>query len=84
MDNTLIRTERCPQCGAEMIWTQNAWPPGSETEAAYRCHSGHVVDPATTRQCPECGVHDTRLTEKADGREHYRCQRCGASFQIPR
>jgi DNA-directed RNA polymerase subunit RPC12/RpoP len=84
MENTLIRSEPCPECGAELVWTQNAWPSGETTDAAYRCHNGHVLDPATTRQCPECGVHDTRLVDESDGRENYRCARCSAGFTIPR
>ncbi len=84
-ENTLIRTQPCPECGAAMLWTQNAWPADSHTEAAYRCVNGHVVDPSTTRQCPSCGVHDTTLEEtEAGGRENFRCTRCGAVFTNPR
>jgi hypothetical protein len=35
-----------------MPWTQNAWPPDKELEAAYRCKNGHVVDPLHTRNVP--------------------------------
>ena len=69
MENTLIRSERCPDCGEEMLWTQNAWPLDSHSDAAFRCHNGHVSDPATTKQCPACGVHDTRHVEA--GPEEY-------------
>jgi predicted RNA-binding Zn-ribbon protein involved in translation (DUF1610 family) len=58
-DNTLIRLEACLECGGEMLWTQNAWRAGDTAGAAYRCANGHVIDPALTRQCPSCGVHDT-------------------------
>lgn len=84
MENTLIRSQPCPDCGSEMLWTQNAWPAGGTTDAAYRCLNGHLLDPSTTRQCPECGVHDTTLVDEADGRQNYRCSRCGASFSMPR
>jgi transposase-like protein len=82
--NTLIRSEGCPTCGAEMLWTQNAWHSGDATRAAYRCVSGHVIDPATTKQCPQCGVHDTTLLPESDGRQQYRCLRCDCRFQVPR
>ena len=83
-DNTLIRSEPCAQCGADMLWTQNAWHAEAVTNAAYQCLNGHVLDPATTRQCPDCGVHDTAVTGNADGRQQCRCLRCGRSFQVPR
>ena len=84
MDNTLLRSTPCPDCGAELMWTQNAWPPGAEMSAAYRCRNGHVVDPSTTRQCPSCGVHDTTLLKSVDGRQEFCCARCGQSFKYPR
>jgi endogenous inhibitor of DNA gyrase (YacG/DUF329 family) len=84
MDNTLLRSAPCPDCGAELMWTQNAWPPGHETSAAYRCVDGHVVDPSTTRQCPACGVHDTTLLKNADGLQGFCCARCGQSCTFPR
>jgi ribosomal protein S27AE len=83
LENTLIRSEKCAKCGAEMLWTQNAWPVNGHTEAAYRCLNHHVLDPAETRQCPRCGVHDTRRTEIADGKETFHCFRCGRSFAYP-
>jgi predicted RNA-binding Zn-ribbon protein involved in translation (DUF1610 family) len=85
MENTLIRSERCPDCGEEMLWTQNAWPLDSHTEAAFRCRKGHVSDPSTTRQCPACGVHDTRRVEAApEGTAAFRCYRCSTRFTVPR
>jgi Zn ribbon nucleic-acid-binding protein len=83
-ENTLIRSEPCPECRAEMLWTQNAWRTGDTTNAAYQCVNGHVLDPATTRQCPACGLHDTTLLDESDGRQQYRCLRCGSAFQVPR
>lgn len=82
-ENTLLRSTPCPECGAQMIWTQNVWPSEGASHAAYRCSNLHVLDPSTTRQCPACGVHDTVLTDHAD-RQQYRCLRCGESFQFPR
>jgi rubrerythrin len=84
MDNTLIRSDRCRECGSEMLWTQNAWPVDAHIEPAYRCTNGHVVDPATTRQCPVCGVHDTHVVGAVGGREQFRCARCGNAFEYPR
>jgi hypothetical protein len=83
MDNTLIRSRPC-QCGAEMFWTQNAWAAHTNKEAAYRCTNGHVIDPATTRQCPGCGIHDTEVAGVVGGREQFRCLRCGNAFEYPR
>lgn len=82
MENTIVRSVPCPECGAELVWSQNAWSAHS-TSAAYRCVNGHVVDPSTTRQCPACGVHDTTLLKSADGVQHYRCARCGKPFTFP-
>ena len=91
MENTLMRSAPCPHCGAQTVWTQNASPAGSgeagsaeAANAAYRCVNGHVLDPSTTRQCPACGVHDTTLLGSADGRQDFRCARCGQAFTFPR
>jgi len=84
MENTLIRSEPCPECGSEMLWTQNVWPVDNNSDAAYRCLNGHVMDPSTTRQCPACGIHDSRLLAEAEGRQSFRCSRCGDSFTVPR
>ena len=84
MDNTITRSARCPECGSEMIWTQNAWPADAKVEAAYRCRQGHLVDPATTRQCPACGVHDTKVVGVLDGRQQCQCAHCGKAFTFPR
>jgi hypothetical protein len=84
MENTLVRTAPCGECHAQMLWTQNAWSAGGETNAAYRCPDGHVVDPATTRQCPACGVHDTTMITSDGGTQHFRCERCGELFTFPR
>src|SRR4051812_1390134 len=59
VENTLVRSKPCPVCGAAVLWTQNAWKSGDTGFAAYRCLTGHVIDPTQTRQCPNCGVHDT-------------------------
>jgi predicted nucleic acid-binding Zn ribbon protein len=84
MENTIRRSAPCPECGAEMLWTQNAWPADGETRAAYCCVNGHAVDPSTTRQCPACGVHDTTLVDAAAGQQAFRCCRCGEEFRFPR
>ena len=86
MENTLIRTEPCPQCGQQMLWTQNAWRPGGQTtNAAYRCLNGHTIDPALTKQCPSCGLHDTKLVAGAtEERGQFSCMRCGETFIVPR
>jgi hypothetical protein len=81
MENTLVRSSACSECGAEMLWTQNAWKTADSGGAAYRCLNGHVMDPAFTRQCPSCGIHDT----VPDGQpEHgrFRCTRCGQVFIV--
>jgi predicted RNA-binding Zn-ribbon protein involved in translation (DUF1610 family) len=83
-ENTLIRSEPCPECGADMLWTQNAWHAGGTSNAAYQCPNGHVIDPALTRQCPACGLHDTSVLDQAEGRQQSRCLRCGHRFQVPR
>jgi hypothetical protein len=83
MENTLIRSKPCSQCGAEMLWTQNAWRAGDTTNAAYRCLNGHTIDPATTRQCPECGLHDTTVVGEGEPQQ-FRCLRCSHSFHMPR
>jgi hypothetical protein len=86
-DNTLIRSVGCEICGARMLWTQGAWREASESQgsgiagAAYRCDNGHVLDPANTPQCPNCGVHDTARLESTGT---CKCHRCHASFAAPR
>ena len=84
VENTLLRSEPCATCGAQMLWTQNAWHVGDAASAAYVCVNGHVIDPTLTRQCPTCGLHDTTLIDASNGRQQYRCLRCGAVFQVPR
>ena len=86
-ENTLIRSVPCEICGARMLWTQAAWTgpaDGSGGEpiarAAYRCDNGHVLDPASTPQCPNCGVHDTTRLESTGA---CRCNRCKSSFAAP-
>ena len=79
--NVLLRVEPCAECGGMMLWTQNAWAHGDNRAAAYQCPNGHVIDPATTRQCPRCGVHDTSVDpSKGDGARE--CHRCGNKFQL--
>jgi predicted RNA-binding Zn-ribbon protein involved in translation (DUF1610 family) len=84
MADGITRSQPCPQCGAEVVWTQNAWKDGDTRSAAYICTGGHVIDPATTRQCPKCGVHDTNLLSDVDGRQEFRCAQCGEVFTHPR
>lgn len=84
MDNDLVRSQPCARCGAQMLWTQAAWRSDEGTAAAYRCLNGHVLDPATTRQCPQCGFHDTEVLNETGGRQRCRCFRCGHEFQVPR
>ena len=84
MENTLCRSTPCPECGADMLWTQNAWKVGDGGQAAYQCQNGHAIDPATTRQCPSCGIHDTSLLEDQHGHQQFRCLRCGERFEFPR
>ena len=84
MENTLIRSAPCPSCGSQMLWTQNAWQDDDVTSAAYRCPQGHVLDPATTRQCPVCGEHDTEIVGQAGETQHFHCLRCGKPFVYPR
>jgi endogenous inhibitor of DNA gyrase (YacG/DUF329 family) len=83
VENTLIRSKPCAECGAEVLWTQNAWKSGDTGSAAYRCVNGHVIDPAQTRQCPNCGVHDTERLDDVDGLEHFHCTRCAIGFTFP-
>ena len=78
--NTLLRSESCAQCGAQMLWTQNAWGQGEHRSAAYQCANGHVDDPSTTRECPVCGLHDTRTLEPNDGDQIHVCNGCGERF----
>lgn len=84
MENTIMRSTPCPDCGTEMMWTQNAWESDGEAGAAYRCLNGHVMDPSETRQCPACGVHDTTVVKTDGGRQDFRCAQCGESFAFPR
>lgn len=79
--NTLRRSEPCSECGAEMLWTQNEWAHGDNRAAAYRCAHGHVLDPALTRECPACGIHDTSVVapDSPEGSTHL-CHRCGNRF----
>jgi hypothetical protein len=78
--NTLLRTEPCAECGGMMLWTQNAWAHGDNRAAAYQCPNGHVLDPALTRQCPRCGVHDTQEITANSG--SFECRRCANRFEI--
>jgi predicted RNA-binding Zn-ribbon protein involved in translation (DUF1610 family) len=83
--NALLRSEPCLECGEMMLWTQNVWAHGDRRAAAYRCLNGHVVDPATTRECPACGVHDTRIVESSDdGQTTHLCNGCGGTFAAHR
>ena len=84
MENTLVRTEPCIECGAKMLWTQNAWPADHKTDGAYRCSNGHALDPALTRQCPNCGIHDTQAVADAGVGLQFTCFRCATSFTFPR
>jgi len=84
MSHGLARSQPCPQCGAEVLWTQNAWKVGNTASAAYVCTNGHALDPDQTRQCPKCGVHDTNLVGDVTGRQEFRCAQCGESFVHPR
>ena len=79
--NVLLRTDPCAECGGMMLWTQNAWAHGDSRAAAYRCPNGHVIDPADTHQCPNCGVHDTSAVGSG-GDGAYECHRCGNKFTI--
>ena len=82
--NVLLRSEPCPECGEMMLWTQNAWAQGESRAAAYRCLNGHLLDPSTTRECPTCGLHDTRIEEsRDDGQTTHVCHGCGARFPGP-
>ena len=82
--NVLRRSAPCVECGAMMLWTQNAWSSGDNRAAAYKCLNGHVIDPLETRECPQCGVHDTRLLLRAEpGPDGYACNQCGAQFSVP-
>lgn len=83
MTNTLIRSWPCSECGAEMLWTQNACKTGDTGRAAYRCQNGHVLDPSVTRQCPSCGIHDTLLLAESGDHQQFRCARCGEAFNSP-
>jgi predicted RNA-binding Zn-ribbon protein involved in translation (DUF1610 family) len=82
--NVLRRSEPCAECGEMMLWTQNACTHGDRRAAAYRCLNGHVLDPATTHECPACGVHDTRIVESRADQSGHVCNACGARFDVPR
>ena len=72
MENTLIRTERCPECAEEMLWTQNAWPRDAHTEAAFRCRNGHL--PIRRRRSSALRVAFTiadSSTQRPDGHADY-------------
>ena len=84
MKNAIARSSPCSECGAEMLWTQNAWKTGETGQAAYRCHNGHTLDPSLTRQCPSCGIHDSVILDDENGRQQFRCTGCGERFQMPR
>ncbi len=82
--NVLRRTDPCPECGEMMLWTQNAWTHGDNRAAAFRCLNGHVTDPVDTRECPACGVHDTRLVSpRGAAPSAHLCNRCGTGFSGP-
>jgi len=82
--NILRRNAACAECGAMMLWTQNAWVNGDHRAAAYRCLNGHVIDPAETRECPACGVHDTRIVPQVEpGPTACVCNQCGVEFSVP-
>ena len=36
MKNAIVRSSPCYECGAEMLWTQNAWKTGETGQAADR------------------------------------------------
>jgi hypothetical protein len=86
-ENTLVRSVACERCGARMLWTQAAWHEAGtvhQTEtvrAAYKCDNGHVIDPADTPQCPNCGLHDTTRTASSTS---FHCRRCETAFRVPR
>lgn len=64
-----------------MLWTQNAWAHGDSRAAAYVCLNGHMLDPSATRECPTCGLHDTRIDASSDdGQTTSVCHACGARF----
>ena len=83
-ENTLVRGDPCPTCGAVMLWTQSVWTDAGAgalaARAAYRCVNGHLIDPSETPQCPACGIPDTGRT----GPGRYRCRRCDFTFQSRR
>lgn len=71
-----------------MLWTQNAWAHGDSRSAAYCCTNGHVLDPALTRECLTCGVHDTRMVKEGgkdggEGETAFVCNQCGTRFTVP-
>ena len=82
--NILRRKAACAECGAMVLWTQNAWVNGDNRAAAYRCLNGHVTDPADTRECPACGLHDTRVVSPCGaGPSAHLCNQCGVQFSVP-
>jgi endogenous inhibitor of DNA gyrase (YacG/DUF329 family) len=83
--DALRRLEPCPACGEMMLWTQNAWAHGDSRSAAYQCLNGHVIDPAMTRECPSCGMHDTGVLElSTPGQTDHICYVCNTRFSRPR
>jgi len=82
--NTLVRSVPCRECGADVLWTQNAWRANGHASAAYVCVNGHAIDPDQTRQCPMCGVHDTEIDGESPDRRQHHCLRCGRHFEVPR
>jgi hypothetical protein len=64
-DNTLVRSQPCPECGAMMLWTQSVWPHGSTgmKGAAYRCLNG---PPARSRH--DSAVPALRCSRHEDDR----------------
>jgi hypothetical protein len=72
-----------------MLWTQNAWAVGDSRSGAYQCVNGHVIDPAMTRECPSCGMHDTGvltgvLERSSAEQTHHVCHVCSTRFSRSR
>ena len=66
MNNTLIRSEPCPECGADMLWTQNAWRSGDTASAAYQCAHGHVIDPGLSAPIVDCTTRHASVCQTAN------------------